>query len=185
MGESQWGLALMKMSLSAAVGIALLSAPAAAQQKDPAPVFKQLTDCRAIADSAARLACFDKASSELASAVEQGNLAVVDREQVKKVRRSLFGFAVPKFPFFGDRDEKEADEDEPKEIETTMLSFAPMGNGRFRVTIAEPRSVWETTESIPYSDPKSGAKVKIKGGVLGSYFVQVGSNRWVRARRVR
>lgn len=174
---------MKSMTLCAAVVVALLATPAAAQQKAPAPIFKQLTDCRAIADASARLACFDKVSGDLAQAVEKGNLAVVDREQVKKVRRSLFGFAVPKFPFFGDRDEEA--EDEPKEIQTTLLAFDPMGNGRYRVSIAEPRSVWESTESSPYNDSKPGAKVTIKGGVMGSYFMQVGSNRWVRARRIR
>jgi hypothetical protein len=168
---------------AAGLGV-LLAAPGLAQQQQPSPMFNQLTACRAIADEQARLACFDKASAAIAEAVEKGNLALIDREQVRKVRRSLFGFAVPKFPFFGDKD-SEANDDEPKEIQTTLRSFAAMGNGRYRVAIAEPQSVWETTESTSYTEPRQGAKVTIKGGVLGSYFMQVGSNRWARARRVR
>lgn len=175
---------MMKLIVSAAGLGVLLAAPASAQQQQPSPLYNQLTACRAIADTQARLACFDDASAKLAEAVEKGNLAVIDREQVRKVRRSLFGFAVPKFPFFGDKD-SEAEDDEPKEIITTMRAFASIGNGRYRVSIAEPQSVWETTESTSYVEPRTGAKVTIKGGVLGSYFMQVGSNRWARARRVR
>ena len=165
----------------AAVG--LFALPASAQQAPPpSPLVSALAACRAVTDEGARLACYDKASEALTGAAARGDIAVVDRDQVRKVRRSLFGFAVPKFPFFARKDDKD---DEPKEITSTVQGFAFAGNGRFRVVIADNYGTWETTESAPLNDPKPGTKVTIKSGVMGSYFMQVGKQRWVRARRVR
>lgn len=165
----------------AAVG--LFALPASAQQAPPpSPLIGALAACRGLTDDAARLACYDKASEALTGAAARGDIAVVDRDQVRKVRRSLFGFAVPKFPFFDRKDDKD---DEPKEITTTVQGFGGAGNGRFRVVLADSYGTWETTESAPLRDPKNGDKVTIKSGVMGSYFMQIGKQRWVRARRVR
>ena len=163
--------------------IGLFTAPASAQEAPPpSPLVSALAACRTIADEGARLACYDKASEALTGAAARGDIAVVDRDQVRKVRRSLFGFAVPKFPFFNRKDDKD---DEPKEITSTVQGFAFVGNGRFRVVIGDSYGTWETTESAPLRDPKGGEKVTIKSGVMGSYFMQIGKQRWVRARRVR
>lgn len=165
----------------AAVG--LFAPPASAQQAPPpSPLVGALAACRNLTDDAARLACYDKASEALTGAAARGDIAVVDRDQVRKVRRSLFGFAVPKFPFFDRKDDKD---DEPKEIITSVQGFGGAGNGRFRVVLADSYGTWETTESAPLRDPKNGDKVTIKSGVMGSYFMQIGKQRWVRARRVR
>lgn len=161
----------------------LVASPASAQQAPPpSPLVNALAACRAVTDEGARLACYDKASDALTGAAARGDIAVVDRDQVRKVRRSLFGFAVPKFPFFARKDEKD---DEPQEISSTVQGFAFVGNGRFRVAIADSYGTWETTESAPLRDPKNGEKVTIKSGLMGSYFMQIGKQRWVRARRVR
>ena len=161
--------------------LALLTSSASAQKAPPpSPLVGALAACRGLMDDAARLACYDKASEALTGAAARGDIAVVDRDQVRKVRRSLFGFAIPKFPFFGGKD----DNDEPKEITTTLQGFGSMGSGRFRVILADNYGVWETTESAPL-DPRNGDKVTVKPGVLGSYFMQISTQRWVRARRVR
>jgi hypothetical protein len=171
----------MLVALAAAVSV---NGPARAQQaQSPSPLIGALRACHSIADSAQKLSCYERAGTALTTAEEKGDVAVVHREQVKKVRRSLFGFAVPKFPFFSDRDEDK--EEEPREIVSTVQSFRSIGNGRFRITIEEASAVWETTESSMLRDPKPGEKVTIESGTLGSYFIQVGSQRWVRARRVR
>ena len=165
----------------AAVG--LVASPAVAQEAPPpSPLVNALAACRSITDEGARLACYDKASEALTGAAARGDIAVVDREQVRKVRRSLFGFAVPKFPFFNRKDDKD---DEPKEITSTVQGFGGAANGRFRVVIADNYGTWESTESAPLRDPKPGDKVTIKSGLMGSYFMQIGKQRWVRARRVR
>ena len=165
----------------AAIGV--LASPASAQDvPPPSPLVSALAACRAISDEGARLACYDKASEALTGAAARGDIAVVDREQARKVRRSLFGFAVPSFPFFAHKDDKE---EEPKNITSTLRGFSSIGDGRYRVVIADGDAVWETTESASFRDPKQGEKVSIESGLMGSYFMQVGKQRWVRARRVR
>ena len=165
--------------------ISLIASPASAEDRQqPSPLINALAACRTISDGAARLACYDRASDALTGAAARGDIAVVDREQVRNVRRSLFGFAIPKFPFFsGRKDAKE--EEEQKEITSTVQAFRSIGNNRYRVVIADNNAIWETTESMALRDAKTGEKVTITAGSIGSYFMQIGKQRWVRARRVR
>jgi hypothetical protein len=158
------------------------SASGAKDTQPPSPLLSALQACHSIADAAQKLACFERASQALISAEENGEIAVVHQKQVQEVRRSLFGFSVPKFPFFSKKG-NDAD-DEPREIISSLRSFNSIGNGRYRVGIADASAIWETTESAMLRDPKPGDKVTIKGGVMGSYFMQIGTQRWVRARRV-
>jgi len=164
---------------------AAMASPSAAQKtQPPSPLLSALKACHSITNAAEKLACFERASQALIGAEEKGEVAVVQRKQVQEVRRSLFGFSVPKFPFFS-KGGKEVDDEEPREIISSLRSFNSIGNGRYRVQIADASAVWETTESSMLRDPKPGDKVTIKGGVMGSYFMQIGTQRWVRARRVR
>jgi hypothetical protein len=173
----------MRYSLLLPVMTLALTSPAVAEEaQPPSPLVVALKACRSIADTAEKAACYDRATDALTSATDKGEVAVIHREQAQKVRRSLFGFAVPKFDFFsGDKEGKE----EPKEIVSSLQSFSSIGNGRYRIVIAEASAVWETTESALLRDPKLGDKVTIEGGAMGSYFLQIGTQRWVRARRVR
>ncbi|WP_291842144.1 hypothetical protein [Maricaulis sp.] len=54
--------------------------------------------CRGIADISARLACFDSAATELATARSTGDLLTVSREDVEAVEGDSFGFAMPSLP---------------------------------------------------------------------------------------
>jgi len=140
--------------------------------------------CQPIKDDAARLACYDRSVSALTAANARGDVAVVDREQMRETRRSLFGFSVPKLPFFSNSRDKDVQE-EPKQIVSTIVSFRGMGNGYVRFTIDEPESTWESTEPTEAFDVRSGEKVKIEHGAIGSYWIEIGSNRAFHAHRVR
>lgn len=168
------------------VALALIATPAFAQSQAGAdsPFITALKACRTVTNPDARLACFDRSTAAIVEGVAKGELAVIDREKVRKVRRSLFGFSLPEFPFFagGKDQDKEA---EPKELMSTITSFSATGNGRYRLGIADGQAVWETTESALLNDPRTGTKIEIKSGMLGSYFVSIGGQKWVRARRVR
>jgi hypothetical protein len=166
--------------------LALLAAPAAAKEQPsgPSPLITAFQACQKIQDDAGRLACYDKAATALVGAASRGDVAVVDREQVRQVRRSLFGFSLPRLPFFSGSRDREVEE-EPKEFVTSLTSFRSIGNGRYRFVVDQGKATWESTESAPLSDPRNGDKVTIRRGALGSYFAQIGKQRWVRARRVR
>jgi len=54
--------------------------------------------CRSIADLEQRLACFDSASAELASARESGELVTISQQDVAAVEGDSFGFRMPSLP---------------------------------------------------------------------------------------
>ncbi len=180
----------MYRSIPLLAAIGLLASPLSAQGAQggaggPSQLVTAIGNCQAIKEDAARLACFDRAASALVGAASRGEVAVIDREQVRQTRRTLFGFSLPRLPSFLGMKDREATE-EPRELVSTVTSFREGATpGRFRFTIADGNAVWETTESAQLSDPRPGDKVTIQRGALGSYFVQIGNQSWVRARRVR
>ena len=171
------------LPLSAVVALAALSVPAIA--KDPpkrSPLVDALSACRAIADPTGRLACYDRQAGALLDATSKGDVAVVDKAEVRKVRKSLFGFGVPKLPFFSGDDTADA---ASETLESTIKSASGIGFGKFRMTIAEGNAVWETTEAYgTMREPRAGDKIVIKRGPLGSYLLRIGSNRGVKGKRV-
>lgn len=163
----------------------LLAAPCAVLAKDPppaSPLIGALETCRAEVDDARRLACFDRASAALVTATKSGEVSVVDRAQLRQARRSLFGFAMPKLPFFaGDKSADDASET----LDSSIKSARGLGYGKFQLTIVDGNAVWETTESFAtMREPRAGDKVQIKRGPLGSYLLKVAGQRGVKAKRV-
>lgn len=166
------------------IAIILLAGPALA--KDPpkqSPLVGALQTCRAMTDPAQRLACYDKEAGALLDAAKTGDVAVVDKAEVRKARKSLFGFAMPSLPFFsGDSSADEVSDT----LESTVTAANGIGYGKFRITIAEGNAVWETTETYgTMRDPRAGDKISIKRGPLGSYMLRIGkNNRSVKGKRV-
>src|SRR5690348_11419617 len=59
------------------------------------PAVQAVLDCRKLTDDAARLACYDRAVTAMASAEQSGDLVSIDREQRRAARRQAFGFQLP------------------------------------------------------------------------------------------
>jgi hypothetical protein len=169
---------MIRSAFTAIIALAL-AAPAAAADEPPAAI-KALAACRAITDSAQRLACYDREAGALVQSVESKETVVLDKQAVRNTKRSLFGFSLPKLPFFGnDKDEKQ---DEFTQIEEPIKTIRSIGYGRFRFTLGD-GATWETTEGIN-AFPKPGQKVVIKKGLMGSYFIRFEGNRSVKGIRV-
>jgi hypothetical protein len=166
---------------AAVVAIATVPAMASAAPA-PSPVLVRLESCRSISDASARLACFDRESAALVSAVHTGNVAVVDQGQMREARRSLFGFQMPKLPFFaGDKSADTASD----QLESTVRSVEGIGRDRYRVTIAD-GAVWETIDSpMRLAEPRPGNRIVIKKASLGSYFLRFDGQLGVKGRRVK
>ncbi len=158
------GLALAPASRAAGTGVDLAAdLEACSQQK---------------ADTE-RLACFDALASRVIGQVRSGALTVVDREQVKAVRRDAFGFSVPALTGLfagGEKTEVEA-------VETTVASVYRAANRGWGLRLAD-GSRWEQTdqESLP-RDPKVGDTVVIRRAAMGSYLLKVNGMTAFRARR--
>lgn len=154
--------------------------PLQAAEETPA-VIKALGACRALTDGQARLACYDREAASLVQSVERQETVVLDKQEVKKTRRSLFGYSMPNLPIFRAA-EKDKDAPEFTQIDTPIKTVRSIGYGRFRFTVDD-GALWETTEGIN-AFPKPGEKVLIKAGLMGSYFIKFEGTRSVKGRRV-
>lgn len=169
------GLAVSALSFSPAL---------AESRKKPAPppspeLFEALESCRAISENATRLACFDRSAAKLSAAVDAKQIVVIEEKEVKKTKRSLFGFRLPDLSIFGGN---ENDAEEEKTLTTTIKTLGRAEGGRWNIGIPE-GAVWQTTEGFSFI-PKVGEALEIKAGLMGGYFVKVGNRRAVRAKRI-
>ena len=147
--------------------------------------FEAVVRCRAITDAAERLACFDQTVAALQSAQERRDLVVVDRQQVREGRRRLFGLALPRIPIFGGGDDDDQDEDAVRSLESTVSAVTTVGYGQYQVTLAD-GSVWVQTDNNTLAmSPRSGHRIVINRGALGSFMMRVNNQPGIRVRRVR
>ncbi|MBO9379415.1 hypothetical protein GG804_21815 [Sphingomonas histidinilytica] len=167
--------------LAAALAV---TAPASAEKTHERPeLFRNLLNCRAITDNAARLACYDQSASALEQAEAKKDLVVVDRKEIRETRKSLFGFTLPKIGLFGGGDKEEGDDkDAITELQSSVQAARMIGGGNWSLSLVD-GGTWETMSALNDA-PRSGDKVRIKKASLGSYLGQVGINRGVRFRRV-
>lgn len=171
-----------------ATGLIALSLPAslAAQEGESTNVHIQsIKACQSEADPAARLACFDAAAAAIVGATETGELKIVDREEVRKTRRKLFGFSLPDFGIFGKKDKDGKDEEEIQEIETTIASVSG-SHGSGYIIRTEEGAVWRI-DDVPRRmlEPKTGDKMLIKNAALTSFFIRINGQGGVKGVRVR
>jgi hypothetical protein len=136
-----------------------------------------LLDCRSIADSAQRLACYDKAAGTVADAIAKKDLVLIDKERATAAKRSLFGFSVPDFAgLLGGGD--------ITQIEGTVAGYTNNADGGLTIKL-EDGSVWTQTDDTPVAlPPRRGDKVVVKRGTLGSYFFRLGGQPGFKVKRI-
>jgi hypothetical protein len=160
-----------------------LAAASAAQSASPdlgrAAVLKAVIDCRAVTDSAARLACYDAAAAALDAAEAKGDVVVMDREQTRQARREAFGFSLPSLDIFS-RGEA------PEKIDRATFKVKrawQFDNGKWAVEL-DSGAVWRQIDNdAVYRTPKNGSTVEIRSAALGSYLMNIDGQRAVRVRR--
>jgi len=167
----------------------LAGAPAAlSAQRQAAPprpdLFEALVRCRAIAEAAPRLQCFDTATANFEAAAARRDIVVIDRAQVREGRRRLFGLALPRIPIFGSDDDEE-DEDRVTTLEGVVASVGQNGDGQWIITLRE-GGVWAQADGRPIAiAPRPGHRVVINRAAMGSFMMRVNNQPGVRARRLR
>ena len=179
----------MKLASIALIAVAALAtSPLAAKtkgagQETPAALGKVL-DCRALTDPAARLACFDAAVASLDRAVAGGEVAVVDREAIRKTKRGLFGFSLGDLPLFGRGDgDGKTEAEEVKEITATLRAVGTGPDGY--VFTLEDGARWEQTDSLTLGRrPRPGDQVTIKRMALGSFKLSFKIGPSMKVRRI-
>jgi len=174
---------------AALAALIALTSPAslAAQEPEAAdrPAYlEELKSCQLLSDDAQRLACFDSKVSAMISASEAGDVRVVDRADVDRTRRSLFGFNVPDVGILKD-DKPEKDEDgEDKLFETTITKVRYRSSKKAQFTTAE-GAVWEMND-IPrrLAKIKPGAVAVFKPASFNYYFIRIDGQMGVKGRRI-
>jgi hypothetical protein len=169
------------MGLAAGLAMAGMTtlAMAAPRASPRAGALQQLADCRPIADSAARLACYDKAAAGLDAAEAKGDIVVVDRDQANKVRRQAFGFTLPSLSIL-DRGDKREDVDQ---LVLKIEAASRGGDGKW-VFRLEGGQVWRQIDTDELMrEPKVGALATIKRAALGSYRLSLGGASAIRVHR--
>ncbi|MGQ2991025.1 MAG: hypothetical protein ACT6RD_09355 [Brevundimonas sp.] len=142
-------------------------------------ILDRVVACRQITTEAARLACYDEAVGTLDQAQRQGDVVVVDRNQVREARRQLFGFQMPSITLF-DQGERPESVDS---IETTLVRAGQYAEGKWVFTLAD-ESVWRQIDSerVNFRN-RPGEAVRVRRAAMGSYLMTIGSSRAVRVRR--
>ncbi len=175
---------ILAAGLTLASPVVIVSQAAAADAAQSK--LQTLLDCRSIAAATERLACFDRSVDALQSATAKRDIVVVDRDVIRKTRRSLFGFSLPSGPIFGDggssNGKAAAPSEEEREINATIRSARLAADG-FWVVVLDDGAVWHQTDGTLALSPKAGNTVVIRRAALGSYYMRVGGQPGVKARR--
>ena len=164
--------------------LSLCSATAFAQDEgsDQDAYIANLRACQAITDPTLRLTCYDQAVGEVVTASDEGDVRIVDREDVKKTRRNLFGFSLPDLGIFG------GDDDEEEELfESTITSVSLSGRNTLIITIEDGNAVWRVSSASRNTirTTRVGDTIVFKKAALGSYFLRINGRTGVKGRRIR
>jgi hypothetical protein len=151
------------------------SAPAA----DSAALLNSLSACRALREDAARLACFDAASSRLVAAEQSGEIVVVDRERVRTARRQAFGLSLPSLDVL----RRDRPEEPIQEVTLVLAGGRQDASGKW-VLRTEEGQVWRQIDDRRlFRAPARGAKAEVRRAALGSFFMNIDGQSAIRVRR--
>ncbi len=171
------GIALL-FALGASAALAF-GPRSVAQVQEAASALTAVFACRSEPD-ATRLACFDRAVGRLWEQQNAGQVAVIDSQKVREVRRQAFGFALPSLNAFN----RVAGGEEIDRAEFVVERASRDGSGMW-VMVMQGGQVWRQTGAAIYLRPKAGSKVEIAKGTLGSFTISVDGGRTFKAERVR
>ncbi|MGN6058401.1 MAG: hypothetical protein ACTHOI_07435 [Sphingomicrobium sp.] len=140
---------------------------------------QQLIACRSIADSAQRLACYDRQSDALSTALAKKEVVVIDKARATAAKKSLFGFSIPNFGgIFG------GNEDEVKEIASTVTRVSQDPYGAYVVTLAD-GSTWYQQDDAPLGlGPEKGDKIVVRRGSFGAFYLSINGQPGIRVKRI-
>lgn len=166
------------MLVGTCAALAIASA-ANAQNGTASQSFRELLDCKRILDDQQRLACYDRAVTIVTAATERQDIIVTDKREIRQARKKLFGFSLPDSPLLG-----QPDAEESSRLEAAIISARRNRDGGWIVQLAE-GGTWEQIDSkaLPLS-PKTGQKVVVTRGALGSFFVSIDGQAALKMRRI-
>lgn len=175
-----WRAGLCAVSLLTLSPLAGAHAASAIKPPGRAELVKALSECRAITDPTERLACFDKAAAALDEAQAKGDVVVVDRQQVREVKRQAFGFKLDALSIFNRGGGAEPGDNTIDAI----ADSAHQGVGGKWIVRLEGGAVWRQIDDETLSrDPHQGSKIHIRRASLGSFMMNVDGQPGIRVHR--
>ncbi len=185
---------MTKLGITIAGPVLLLATAAGAQEqnREERPRAAQLQavyDCRAITDPAERLACFDRQIAALEAAEAARDVAIIDREEVRRTRRGLFGFSLGNLgSIFGSGDDEDDDEraraDRVEQIEAVIREVGRNRSGQLVLALDNDQQ-WVQTDTAGGRSPRAGQNVVIRRASLGGFIASVEGRAGFRVRRER
>jgi hypothetical protein len=155
---------------------ASVAAPAPSQPE----IYSALLACRTVEDKDARLTCFEQATDRLEAAAQKGEVVVVDRQEIRKTKKTLFGLPLPSLGILGDGADKE---DQVNEVDGVVAAAGRSGDGRWTLTLAD-GARWQQIDDRPLAfEPKRGDPVIIRRAALGSFMMKIKGQQAIRVRR--
>jgi len=169
--------------------LALCAAPAFGQGTQP---LEKVYACAAMADSAARLACYDTAVAGLKKAQSGGDVAVVSRDQIQKAEKDAFGLQRPALAELVEKPAsaaaaigpKAADVQSPDKVTLAIKQVSTGADGRYRF-VMENGQVWRQTDEVSLERLKDpGLTAEINKAALGTFMMKIGNRKAIRVKRV-
>lgn len=169
-------------SLILCLALFAAAAPAAAQQQqDPAtpPAVQQVYACAAIADDAARLACYDSAVGRMQEAQTRGDLVAVDRVQAEEIGRDSFGLQIPSVT----RILGMGEDGGVQEVTLQVAEVRVRLDGKAVITMTNGQR-WEQIDGEAPRRLRVGDEVTVRRASFGSYMMSLpNGGRALRVRR--
>jgi hypothetical protein len=171
----------------------LCAAPAVAQGAQP---LDKVYACARMADSAARLACYDAAVAGLKKAQSGGDVAVVSRSQIQKAEKDAFGLQRPALAELVEKPAPAAaaaaaaaapdaaDIQSPDKVMLAIKQVSTGSDGRYRI-VMENGQVWRQTDEVSLERLKDpGLTAEIRKAALGTFMMKIGNRKAIRVKRV-
>jgi hypothetical protein len=152
-----------------------------APRQPPPAAFQKAVQCRTVQSPEERLACYDREIAALETAEATNEIRVVDRAQVQKTRRGLFGLVLPDINIFGGG--KDDGSDPVDEINSSIRTFTQDPRGRYTFTLDD-GARWQQLDTRVLNTPRAGQTVRIRRAAMGSFLANVNKQTAIRVKRV-
>lgn len=165
------------MGIMLVVSAGQVAAKPPADTHQAAPVARLLA-CQSFTDGMTRLACFDREAATVRGAISRRDLVVVDRDEIRRTRRSLFGLSLPNMAVLG------SDKEEISHIDSVLEATSHNHDGGYVFRLQDD-SRWTQMDDRSFAlEPRQGEKVVVKRAAMGTYMLTVGHQPGVRVLRL-
>src|SRR5690606_26183898 len=112
-------------------------------------------------------------------AMQNRDIVMMDRQQIRSTRRTLFGLQLPDIELFGG-----GDDDEAKQLETRLASVGRNGDGRWLLALEDGARWQQIDDRLVAVAPGPGDPVVIRRASMGTYMMRIRGQPGIRVKRI-